>query len=225
MSEQLEKNNNLIYIKNEFKPAAYSTLIDEVDLGILLELGSIGAGHAATALSQVLQQQVTINIPRIHTISPQELPKHYERHEEPTTAVYMQIANNDCDVLLAFDAVEAKKIAAIMTMVPSVEELDPVMEESAIQELGNILIGSFLTAISDFTGIQLLPTTPQRVIDTFDSIIDNFVVKQAITADNALIFDTQFRRSNENANSILILFLSPQLREQLIQKSKEQMIS
>ncbi|MGF3522515.1 MAG: chemotaxis protein CheC [Candidatus Bathyarchaeia archaeon] len=223
MSEQLEKNGNFVYLKTEFKPTAYSALIDEVDRGILLELGSIGAGHAATALSQVLQQQVTINIPRIHTVPPHELPKHYERHEEPTTAVYMQIANNDCDILLAFDAVEAKKIAAIMTMAPSVEELDPTMEESAIQELGNILIGSFLTAISDFTGIQLLPTTPQRVIDTFDSIIDNFVVKQAVT-DNALIFDTQFRRSNENANSILILFLSPQLQQQLIQKSKEQMI-
>ncbi|MCX8151002.1 MAG: chemotaxis protein CheC [Candidatus Bathyarchaeota archaeon] len=225
MSEQLEKNNSVMYLKSEFKPTVYSTLIDEVDLGILLELGSIGAGHAATALSQVLQQQVTINIPRIHTIPPHELPKHYEKHEEPTTAVYMQIANNDCDILLAFDAVEAKKIAAIMTMAPSVEELDPAMEESAIQELGNILIGSFLTAISDFTGIQLIPTTPQRVIDTFDSIIDNFVVKQAITSDNALIFDTQFKRSNEDAKSILILFPSPQLQKQLVQKSKEQMIN
>ncbi len=223
MSEQLEKNNNINYLKTDFKPPSYSALIDEIELGILLELGSIGAGHAATSLSEVLQQQVTINIPRLHTIPPHELPRYYEKHEEPTTAVYMQIANNDCDILLAFDAVEAKKIAAIMTMAPSAEELDPTMEESAIQELGNILIGSFLTAISDFTGIQLIPTTPQRVIDTFDSIIDNFIVKQSIMSDNALIFDAQFKRSNENANSILILFLSPQLQKQLVQKSKEQM--
>ena len=223
MSEQLEKNNNINYLKTDFKPPSYSALIDEIELGILLEVGSIGAGHAATALSEVLQQQVTINIPRLHTIPPHELPRYYEKHEEPTTAVYMQIANNDCDILLAFDAVEAKKIAAIMTMAPSAEELDPTMEESAIQELGNILIGSFLTAISDFTGIQLIPTTPQRVIDTFDSIIDNFIVKQSIMSDNALIFDAQFKRSNENANSILILFPSPQLQKQLVQKSKEQM--
>ena len=58
-----------------------------------------------------------------------------------------------------------------MTMCGSVEKLDPAMETSALQELGNILIGSFLTSISDFVGITLLPTTPQTVTDGFDAIL------------------------------------------------------
>jgi chemotaxis protein CheC len=222
MSRQIENTTNIIYEKNDL--SAYThTQTDQVDLSILLELGSIGAGHAATSLSQVLQQQVTIDIPKIHTIPPHLLPQHYQRHETPTMAVYMQLANNECDILLAFDLEEAKKIAAMMTMTPSIEELDPAMEESAIQELANILIGSFLTAISDFTSVQLIPTTPQRTVDTFDAIIDNFVVKQSLISDEALIFDTHFTRTGEKANSILMIFPSPQLQEQLVQKSKEQM--
>lgn len=132
------------------------------EMGILLELGSIGAGHAATSLSDVLQEPVVIDVPKIHRLPPNMLPKVFEKHDAPTTAIYMQLDSSECDILLMFDYVESKKIAAMMTMSPSIEDLDPVMEESAIQELGNILIGAFLSAISDFVGIKLQPTSPRE---------------------------------------------------------------
>jgi len=202
-----------------------NAIIDEAaDLGILLELGSIGAGHAATSLSDVLQQQVAIEIPKIHKIPPITLYEKYkDKDNQPTSAVYMKLADSECDILLMFELTEAKKIAAMMTMAPSIEELDPAMEESAIQELANILIGSFLSAISDFTGLSLMPSTPIRVVDTLGTIMDNFIVKQAMLSEQALIFDTHFKRANEDANSMLMLFPSPQLLELLVKKSKEQM--
>jgi chemotaxis protein CheC len=202
-----------------------TTNTDEVaDLGILLELGSIGAGHAATSLSDVLQQQVLIEIPKIHKIPPITLYERYkDKDQVPTTAIYMKLADSECDILLMFELTEAKKIAAIMTMTPSIEELDPAMEESAIQELANILIGSFLTAISDFTGLKLMPSTPLRVVDTLGTIMDNFIVKQSMLSEQALVFDTHFKRSSDDANSMLMLFPSPELLEVLVKKSKEQM--
>ena len=207
MTKQMEDApNNIVCERTELGSYTCSPQADPMDLGILLELGSIGAGHAATSLSQVLQQQVCIEIPKIHAIPPHKLPQLYGRHEEPTAAVYMQLSNSECDILLMFELTEAKKIAAMMTMAPSIEELDPMMEESAIQELANILIGSFLTAISDFTGVQLLPTPPTGVVDTFDAIIDNFLIKQCLVSDEALIFDTRFKRDGEDANSILMIF-------------------
>jgi chemotaxis protein CheC len=194
---------------------------DDVDLGILLELGSIGAGHAATSLSDVLQEPITIDVPKIHNIKPHLIPKFYNLHDTPTTAIYLQLADKyGCDILLAFEETEAKKIAAMMTMASSVEELDPAMEVSALQELGNILIGSFLTSISDFVGIGLLPTTPQTVNDTFDAIIDNFLIKQSLISDNALIFETRFKRNGEDGKSILMIFPTPELKNLLVEKSK-----
>jgi chemotaxis protein CheC len=194
---------------------------DDVDLGILLELGSIGAGHAATSLSDVLQEPITIDVPKIHNIKPHLIPKFYNLHDTPTTAIYLQLADKyGCDILLAFEETEAKKIAAMMTMASSVEELDPAMEVSALQELGNILIGSFLTSISDFIGIGLLPTTPQTVNDSFDAIIDNFLIKQSLISDNALIFETRFKRNGEDGKSILMIFPTPELKNLLVEKSK-----
>ena len=194
---------------------------EDVDLGILLELGSIGAGHAATSLSDVLQEPITIDVPKIHNIKPHLIPQFYNIHDVATTAIYLQLADKyGCDILLAFEETEAKKIAAMMTMASSVEELDPEMETSALQELGNILIGSFLTSISDFVGIGLLPTTPQTVNDTFDAILDNFLIKQSMISDNALIFETRFKRNGEDAKSILMIFPTPELKNLLVEKSK-----
>lgn len=191
------------------------------EMGILLELGSIGAGHAATSLSDILQELVVIDVPKIHRLPPNMLPKVFEKHDAPTTAIYMQLDSSECDILLMFDYVESKKIAAMMTMSPSIEALDPVMEESAIQELGNILIGAFLSAISDFVGIRLQPTSPQRIVDMFDTIMDNFLVKQSLISNEALVFDTHFKRAGETASSILMLFPSPALQNLLVQKSKD----
>ncbi len=222
MNKQIENTTNITCAQNDLGNFS-SAPSNHADTGILLELGSMGAGHAATSLSEVLQQQVLIDIPKIHRLPPHMLPQFYQRHDSPTTAVYMQLAGSECDILLMFEVTEAKKIAAMMTMAPSIEELDPAMEVSAIQELANILIGSFLTAISDFTSVELIPTTPERVVDTFDAIIDNFLAKQSMMASEALIFDTRFRREGEDANSILMIFPSPQLQEMLVQKSKEMM--
>ena len=56
---------------------------DPLDFGILSELASIGAGHAATALSDVLQQEVLITVPKIHNVPAHLLPKIFNKHEMP----------------------------------------------------------------------------------------------------------------------------------------------
>lgn len=194
----------------------------QIDLGILLELGSIGAGHAATSLSDVLQQPISIDVPKIHSIEAHLIPKFYNRHDIPTMAVYLQLNEKyGCDILLMLELTEAKKIAAMMTMASSIEELDPTIEISAIHELANILIGSFLTAISDFVGVSLLPTTPQSVIDAFDAILDGFLIKQSLQLEKALIFETRFKRQGEDAKSILMIFPTQELKQLLVGKSKQ----
>lgn len=218
--KHLENSQPITCDLNDLESCNYASN-QPAELEILLELGSIGAGHAATSLSEVLQQSVDIEIPKIHRIPPNLIHTLYQRDGIPTTAIYMQLADSECDILLLFEFKETKKIAAMMTMTPSIEELDPLMEESAIQELANILIGSFLTAISDFTGVRLIPTTPQQTIDTFEVIMENFMVKQSLISNEALIFDTKFKRAGEDANSMLMIFPGPKLQELLVQKSKE----
>jgi len=200
-----------------------STVEEKKDLGILLELGSIGAGHAATSLSEILKQQITIEIPRLSTIPRGMLPKFYRGQNMPATAVYIHLVEKvECHFLFIFEMLELKEITTLMTMSLSQTERESSIELSAIEELGNILIGSFLTAISDFIGINLVSTPPLLIGAPFDSIINDFVVKLSSASGEALVFDTCFKRtSGSYAPAQLLIFPSPELRELLIRKSTE----
>jgi chemotaxis protein CheC len=192
------------------------------DLEIFLELGSIGAGNAATSLSEIFQEPILIEVPKIHTLPPHLVPNFYKKHDTPTTAIYMQLRGEaECDILLLFEVEEARKIAAMMTMVPSPEDVDPEMEASAIEELGSIMIGGFLSAIADFTDVELLPLPPLLVKGCFDAILDSFLVKQSLVSDIALVFDGCFRRSSNQAGGTIIVFPSPEMQKVLVNKSQE----
>jgi chemotaxis protein CheC len=201
------------------KPDAVS---DKKNLGILLELGSIGAGHAATSLSEILQQQVTIDIPRICSIPPNMLPKFYHNPGMPATAVYIHLEGKlECHFLFIFEMPELKEITNMMGLSLYPNGLESSMELSAAEELGNILIGSFLTAISDFTGVNMISTTPLLIGAPFDSIISDFVKKLSAGSGEAIVFDTCFKRMGDYSPAQLMIFPSPELRELLIRKSAE----
>ncbi|MDG6223413.1 MAG: chemotaxis protein CheC [Candidatus Bathyarchaeota archaeon] len=194
---------------------------NDLDLEIFLELGSIGAGNAATSLSEIFQEQISIEVPKIHAVPNERVQDFYEQQGVESTGIYMQLRGDaDCDVLLIFENKEAKKIASMMTMMP-IEELDPEMETSAIEELGNIVIGSFLAALSDFTSVNLVPYPPERTTDSFERIFEKFTGKQLVNSDVAIIFDTHFKRSDGNISGVLMMFPSEEMHKALTDKAKD----
>ncbi len=194
-----------------------------LDLEIFRELGNIGAGHAATSLSEIFQEQISIEVPKIHAVPHEDVPNVYNKTGVKSTGIHMQLRGDaDCDVLLIFENEEAKKIAALMTMMP-VEKLDQEMESSAIEELGNIVIGSFLAALSDFTSVNLVPHPPERTTDTFEGILEKFTEKQLLNSDVAIIFDTYFKRPEGSISGVLMMFPSKEMQKVLTDKAKDWM--
>jgi chemotaxis protein CheC len=212
-------NGKTIQIAEECKEQEWTK--NKLNHEILLELGSIGAGHATSALSEIVEERIEVEVPKLHILPPHLVPKIFGKHDQPTSVVYMELRGEaDCDILLLFEREEAKKIASMMTFMP-IEELDAETEASAIEELGSIMIGAFLSAIADFTGIQLLPMPPQLAKGSFDATLDTFLVKQALMAEVALVFDGCFKRSSSEAGGIIVVFPSQQLQEILVKKSQK----
>jgi chemotaxis protein CheC len=190
------------------------------DIDILTELGSIGAGNATVALSKIIQETIKIEVPKMHLSPPHLVPGIYDKHDTVVTAIFMQLRGNaDCDIMLIFEAQEATKIADLMARSADCEK--PEVEQSAIEELGSIMICSFLSAMADFTGTELIPSPPVVLCDCFDAVIDSLLLKQALCSDLAVIFDARFKRSNSSAEGFLITFPSTQLRQVLADKGKK----
>ncbi len=218
------KNSKAEPIKNKQATDQVSALGDKGinDQDVLLEIGSMGAGHATIALSTVLHEQVNVEVPRLHTKPPHMVPRIYEEHDTAVAAIFMQLRGEaDCDIMLIFEAEEAKKIAALMTDSTGESKNNEEIENSAIEELGSIMIGSFLNAVANFTGTELLPTPPQLIFDAFDAVIDGLLAKQALCSDVAAIFDARFKRSASSAEGYLIIFPGGNLQKMLANRGKK----
>jgi chemotaxis protein CheC len=192
------------------------------DLDILLEIGSMGAGHATTTLSQVLGEPIKIEVPRVHIAPPHLVPRIYAKHDTIVAAVFLKLRGAaDCDLMLIFEEKESKKIAEVM--INSVEngEVTSEMELSAIEEMGSIVLCSFLNAMADFTLTKLVSPPPEVIIDSFDAIMDGLLIKQALCSEVAVIFDARFKRCNSSTEGFLITFPSYKLQRMLAEKGKE----
>ena len=191
------------------------------DFDILLEIGSIGAGHATTTLSKVLHEPIKIEVPRVHLSPPHLVPTIYGKHDTIVAAVFMQLRGSaDCDIMLVFEEAESKKIAELMTYALEDGEVTREMEMSAIEEMGSIVLCSFLNAIADFTLTKLVSTPPQLIIDSFDAIMDSLLIKQALCSEVAVIFDARFKRCDGSTEGVIITFPSKELQRMLAQKGK-----
>ena len=191
------------------------------DVEVLLEIGSIGAGNATVALSNLLHELIRIEVPRLHMAPPHLIPKIYGKHDMPVVAVFMQLRGTaNCDLMLVFEVEEAKRIAALM-MNSDEAESNPSMEQSAIVELGSIMLCSFLSAMANFTSKELVPDPPQLIIDDFDAIIDGLLVNQALCSTKAAVFDARFKRIHGSADGCLIMFPSVELQAMLTNEGKK----
>lgn len=190
------------------------------DAEMLLEIGSIGAGNATVALSNLLHELIRIEVPKLHMAPPHLIPKIFGKHDTPVAAVFMQLRGSaDCDFLLVFELKEARRIARLMTKITE-RETDTAMKRSAIEELGSIMLCAFLSAIANFAAIELLPSPPQLIFDDFDAMIDGLIVKQALCSDEAAVFNTCFKSARGCADGVLIMFPSVQLRKMLTNRGK-----
>ena len=195
---------------------------NEIEMEILREIGSIGAGHAATALSDLLGQKISITFPEIYIIQPEDVPEALGLHEMPSVVIYKTLQkNHDCGLLLAFDRKEADKMLSIMAKHAfGLEELDEEMKESAIDELGNIVLGAFISAISDFVELELLSTPPFHVVDIFDAVLDIFLANLCLQSKEAVVFKTCFKKEEEKIYGAIVVFFDEKMREDLVRRGK-----
>ncbi|MBA3646109.1 MAG: chemotaxis protein CheC [Gemmatimonadaceae bacterium] len=134
-------------------------------LDALREVANIGAGHAATALSTLTNGRIMISVPTIRFVIPDDNARRACFPGENIAAVMMDISGSiQGRTALILPADGSLRLAERMLgrergTVTKIGEL----EQSAVSEAGNIIGGAYLTALSEFLGMRLLPSPPTLV--------------------------------------------------------------
>lgn len=98
-----------------------------------------------------------------------------------------------------------------MAWADSPDELDAETRNGALAELGNIVIGCFISSLADSAGVGLLPTPPELIEDNLETILNRFMVKRTQDVDFSVLFKTSFKRGEQTVNGALIAFVSDEL--------------
>jgi chemotaxis protein CheC len=179
-------------------------------LDALREVANIGAGHAATALSQITEQRIMISVPQL-TVAPLEaVPNQIAEPEEPVAAVLMRMEGDLTGLtLLVFPQPIALKVAGLMMRRP-VTALGAI-EESAIKEAGNILSAAYLNALADFMKMTLLPSPPSLAVDMSDAVLTSTYLDAAQGAAFVVCVESEFQlqEAGERLRGFFLLLPDP----------------
>jgi chemotaxis protein CheC len=165
-----------------------------VQLDALREVANIGAGHAATALSQMTGCTIMINVPTLNVSSVEEFPSEVESAEEPVAVVLMNMLGDLTGrTLLVFPRPTSLRMAELMLrrQKGSTTELGE-LERSAIKEAGNILSAAYMNALSDFMGMVLLPSPPSLAIDMSAAVLTTAYLQFGSDKDFVFCVESEF---------------------------------
>jgi len=140
--------------------------LKELQLDALREVANIGAGHAATALSQMTNRTIMIAVPEVNVRPLEEVTDLVGRPDEVVAAVLMHMMGDLTGrTLVMFDETSARALCDILfrRSAGTTGEFG-AMEQSGLKEAGNILASAYMNALSDFMGMMLVPSVPSLVV-------------------------------------------------------------
>lgn len=184
--------------------------LNEMQLDALKEIGNIGAGNAATALSKMVGKRVNMEVPLVRVIPLKDVPEWLGGPEKEVLGVYLSVFGAlTGHILFVMTIDDALKIMKILLgdMAPSREQILDMDElaASAMGEIGNILSSSYLSALADFTGLHLNHSVPSIAVDMAGAIVDIVLIEISQHSDYALLIETVFVEEEDRITGYFML--------------------
>ncbi len=179
--------------------------ITDMHLDVLKEVGNIGAAHAATSLSKLLNRKIDMYVPNVKLVSFDEMFDLAGGAETIVAGIFLRIEGDLSGSMFFVLPVESanhfiRRLIGDETFDFASPNL-PEIGVSAMQELGNILSGSYLSALSDFTGLKIYPTVPSLSVDMVGAIVSFGLIEVSHYSDEVIVIDTQIREESEGGIS------------------------
>lgn len=189
----------------------------ELQMDVLKEVGNIGAGHAATALSNLLDKPIDMHVPQVNLVPFEEVADRVGGSEQIVIAIFLRVIGDaPGNMFFILRPNYAKRLLKHFAGI-EVEDAESYseMELSALSEIGNILAGSYLSSLADFTNLNLSPTVPSLAIDMAGAILSYGLIQYGEMGDAALVIDTKFMEGVAEVEGHFFLIPDPESFEKI----------
>lgn len=181
--------------------------MNEMELDILKEIGSIGGGNAATALSAMLNAKVNMALPQVEILGFNEAIDRLGDPEEVVAAVLVEMTGEVQGIMLFLvpqdfsDEVLQRTLGKVNAPLLELEEIDT----SVLTEIGNIVISSYITALSSLTGVDVELSVPQLTVNMMGGIMSLPIAMMGQHSDKIMMVTGDFKIDGKALNSSMLL--------------------
>lgn len=183
------------------------------DIDILTEIGNIGAGNAATALSTILNQSINIEISMAKFCDLNEIPTVLGGAEAIRTIVFTRIFNSlNGSIFFILSDEDAEAICNIATGGCEIEC------SSVLGEITNIITGAYIGAIASMLDGVIEQDPPQIGHDMIKALIDSVIAILSSTADKTMIIGTTLKIQDRAISGFYVMLLEQDSLEKLLDK-------
>lgn len=168
-------------------------VLGPAQLDALREVGNIGAGTAATALSQMTGVPVQMAVPTVELLAVEQVADVVGPGDDVVAAMFLGV-NGDAPGHMVFVMREAMAREVVNMLMGTTGGGDGFseMELSALQEVANILTSSYLNALAQITGLRLEPTPPAVGVDLSGALMGAVLAEVAMISDTVLLIEASF---------------------------------
>lgn len=181
--------------------------LDTMHIDILREIGNIGAGNATTALSKIINRKIDMDVPKVNIVNFKELPDVLGGAENEVVGILLNL-KGDINGMMMFvlEKISAHNLVNVLMekSLKAFEEFSE-MDLSALEEIGNIITGNYLSALSSLTNLKIIPSIPHMAIDMSGAILSVPAIQFGEIGDRALLIQTEFGEGIEKVNGYFIL--------------------
>lgn len=185
---------------------------EEFKMDVLKEVGNIGAGNAATALSRLLDKPIDMAVPKVQMLPFEAIAERVGGAEKVVLAVFFRVEGDTPGNLFFILSPEAAKklLQRLAGIQVEDDEQFSEMEWSALSEIGNILAGSYISSLADFTSLAMTPTVPALALDMAGAILGYGLLQFGEMGDSALLIDTTFIEGQHEVEGQFFLIPDPE---------------
>ncbi|KAJ53491.1 chemotaxis protein CheC [Clostridium tetanomorphum] len=165
-----------------------------IQIDALREVGNIGAGNAATALSQLLNKKIDMSVPAINVVPFDQIFSGIGGEEIVYGVLVRVLGDTPGNILFIFEKEIAINIIEVLTGMK--EETVSEMGYSVISEIGNIISASYMNAIAKFTNLTIIPSVPAVAYDMLGAILSTSFIESGQFDEYVLDVETAFLQDN-----------------------------
>ena len=181
--------------------------MDLIHLDVIREIGSIGTGNAATALSGMLSEEIKMTIPQVYVLGFNEAVKKIGNPEEIVAAVLVEMSGEIEGIMLFILRLDFVNLILEKSLGETIQDFSLLtdMKVSALEEIGNIMISSYINAISTLTGLEIRISVPAISINMVGGILTVPMAELGYDSDKIMMINGKFIIQGKEMNSELLL--------------------